>query len=358
MQTVKRCLRRPCEEKLNVDTWDEQLAYISLGYNCSKQSSTGYAPYKLLYARDPFVPSAVSTRMAPPLDFDSEATQERTAAELLRRAGYLAQAMPTVASNLAIAQHRDTLRYAMTRSGAYTPQLRKISKGDYVYLRRSKMESTLQIEARQTILRVLEVRQNGSLLLQGRCGCTIVNNIVNVAPCHLPDIDGVIHPELARPHKQYACEVCNMPDDEGLMLLCDACGAAYHTYCLTPPMTRMPKSEEDWICPCCSSAGITVHQVRTTRAGRVVDSRPNTDRLFSDANARARVAKGKSYDGRLVLKKGKNSSSKPAWGIAAFRGAEVKPEASATQRTTYCRATVDQPGSSAACSRELLPAGH
>ena len=38
--------------------------------------------------------------------------------------------------NLAIAQHRDTLRYARIRSGAYRPQLRRFRIGDYVYLQR------------------------------------------------------------------------------------------------------------------------------------------------------------------------------------------------------------------------------
>ena len=125
-------------------------------------------------------------------------TQE-LAHELEVRAGYLSKAMPTVASHLAIAQHRDKLRYAMTRLGAYLPTLRKFSKGDFVYLRRTNRASTLQIAARQTILRILEIREGGSVLLQGRCGCTILNNVVNLAPCHSPNIDPTIHLELARP---------------------------------------------------------------------------------------------------------------------------------------------------------------
>jgi hypothetical protein len=66
------------------------------------------------------------------------------------------------------------------------------------------MNNMLQIPARQTILRVLEVRESGSILLQGRCGCTILNNIINLAPCHLPNINGTLHPKLARPPKDYA----------------------------------------------------------------------------------------------------------------------------------------------------------
>jgi len=36
--------------------------------------------------------------------------------------------------NLSIAQHRDTLRYAHTRSGSYKPKVRQLDVGDFVYL--------------------------------------------------------------------------------------------------------------------------------------------------------------------------------------------------------------------------------
>ena len=48
--------------------------------------------------------------------------------------------------NLSIAQHRDTLRYARIRSGAYWPQLRPFSTGDYVYLQR-EAPMTLDVKA-------------------------------------------------------------------------------------------------------------------------------------------------------------------------------------------------------------------
>ena len=45
------------------------------------------------------------------------------------------------------------------------------------------------------------------------------------------------------------CEVCAGEGDEEKMLLCDSCPAAYHIYCLDPPLTRVP--EGDWVCPGC-----------------------------------------------------------------------------------------------------------
>ncbi|ESN91986.1 hypothetical protein HELRODRAFT_194466 [Helobdella robusta] len=48
---------------------------------------------------------------------------------------------------------------------------------------------------------------------------------------------------------QYFCEVCDGGDDEPLMLLCDGCDHAYHTYCLMPPLEKVPPG--DWMCPRC-----------------------------------------------------------------------------------------------------------
>ena len=42
--------------------------------------------------------------------------------------------MPMAFDNLALAQHRNTLRYATIRRGGYRPQLQRFALGDYVYL--------------------------------------------------------------------------------------------------------------------------------------------------------------------------------------------------------------------------------
>ena len=44
------------------------------------------------------------------------------------------------------------------------------------------------------------------------------------------------------------CVVCERPDDDSKLLVCD-CKAGYHIYCLSPPLTEVPK--EDWLCPRC-----------------------------------------------------------------------------------------------------------
>ncbi|XP_048582625.1 lysine-specific demethylase 5A isoform X2 [Nematostella vectensis] len=48
---------------------------------------------------------------------------------------------------------------------------------------------------------------------------------------------------------EYVCQVCTKGDSEDSMLLCDGCDDSYHTYCLIPPLTSVPRG--DWRCPRC-----------------------------------------------------------------------------------------------------------
>lgn len=45
------------------------------------------------------------------------------------------------------------------------------------------------------------------------------------------------------------CTVCQRPDDEENMLVCD-CKKGFHIYCLSPPLEKVP--EDDWFCPKCA----------------------------------------------------------------------------------------------------------
>ena len=173
------------------------------------------------------------------------------------------------------------------------------------------MASTIQIMAKKEIYRVKSVHDNGSVLLQGKCGVTLLNNVCNVAPCHLTDIDPTIDHTLARPDKNLACEVCSFMDEEECMLLCDGCGTGWHTMCLTPKLTSIPRG--DWLCPRCVSDGMTIANLRVARAqiapqpGPLLRGKPVP--LFQDATHRRRRQELRAFDGRTIAHKTRHGNS-------------------------------------------------
>lgn len=42
-----------------------------------------------------------------------------------------------------------------------------------------------------------------------------------------------------------ACHLCGGKQDPDKQLLCDECDMAFHTYCLRPPLSSIPK-EDEW----------------------------------------------------------------------------------------------------------------
>uniref|UniRef100_F6HPN6 PHD-type domain-containing protein n=1 Tax=Vitis vinifera TaxID=29760 RepID=F6HPN6_VITVI len=54
------------------------------------------------------------------------------------------------------------------------------------------------------------------------------------------------------PWDEGLCKVCGVDKDDDNVLLCDACDSEYHTYCLNPPLARIP--EGNWYCPSCVAA--------------------------------------------------------------------------------------------------------
>ena len=292
VQTVKRSVRRYIEDQKVLTTWDEHLPYLQLGYNCSKQQSSGHSPYHLLYAREPHFPSgALAQQMAPVLSFDNLQAADAVI-EIARRSAMIKAMVPLIASRLAVAQQRDKLRYAQIRSGAYLPLVRKFSVGDYVYLRRPNQASTLQMQAQQLIVRVVKVTANGTVTVMGRCGNTRTIHISSIAPCHLPHLDGTVDPSLAIPPADMCCEVCRLPDNDAVMLLCDFCNSGWHTYCLEPPLAEVPPASETWLCPHCLSAGVTHLQLKDVardraRSRTAAPPAETSDKLFAQKHLSA-----------------------------------------------------------------------
>ena len=88
-----------------------------MGYQFSCQASlASYSPYFLLYGQDPDLPSVIRRESSKVVNLDDPEVWVRVCsqcAELLRRV------MHAAFENLAIAQHRDTLRYATIGGGGF-----------------------------------------------------------------------------------------------------------------------------------------------------------------------------------------------------------------------------------------------
>jgi len=255
VQTVKRALRKLCTEDGTSDQWDLHLGWIALGCNASPQESTRFPPYAILYARTPTVPPAVRERLAQPLAFDP--SDPACVHDLLDRAAAMRQACALAGSNLLLAQHRDTRRYAAVRGGSYQPRPAVFQPGDYVYVLDPEAR-TLQLTARPHILRVKAVGPTGTLKLEGRDTRTITVNADQCAPCHLPNIDPTTYSGLQPAEDDLACERCGHQDGDAYMLVCDHCGQGWHTYCLPSPLAAPPPPEDPtpWLCPRCEHAGV------------------------------------------------------------------------------------------------------
>eukprot|EP00798_Chlamydomonas_sp_ICE-L_P025861 gene25861-biopygen20352 len=285
--TIKAALTKICSEHLSTDTWDIDIAKVVMAYNCSPQETTKCAPFTLLYARAPVMndPQAelAMTTVLPDLT-DIQQTQALVST-LLERTEWIKRVTPTIANHIAIAHHRDSLPQGM-------------------------------------ILRIKAIKDTEVVVLQGRCGCTVINHARNLSPCHLPNMDGTIRPDLAVPPLDLACSVCNFPDNDACMLLCDSCGAPFHTHCLSPPLPAVPAG--DWFCPHCTANGITAVPLDRPTAPERAPKEPN---LFPTPQTRSRDLAAKACDKMVVIKhiKVRGSLDKEVWGIATYLGALARP---------------------------------
>jgi hypothetical protein len=108
VQTIKHALAKMVG--LKTDSCDDLLPYTVLGYNTSVQTSTGFSPSSYM----PFDPP-----------FQHRLTLHPRVGPLGPKPGrgFRARAIPasptrTAGNNIAIAQHRDQLRYARTPGGS------------------------------------------------------------------------------------------------------------------------------------------------------------------------------------------------------------------------------------------------
>jgi hypothetical protein len=271
---------------------------------------------------EPVVPPAIRERFEYELDFPNtsdDAEQERISDIMYLRAQALQRACSIAGQNLSIAQQRDTLRYAHTRSGQYKPRVLRFQPGDYVYLRRGNKASTLQMGVYDDIYRIVGINSDGIATLKGRCGSEMRHHVERLQPCHLTDIDPRIDTRLRHKQSEVACEVCGESQDSQDLLSCGYCGTWYHTYCLQPPLGRLPK--HGWLCDACKSKGVTEAMAQLSTEPVLPPKAPT---IFLSAAQRKRVRECKALDGRQVWSEfTQNKITKPYWGTAKYLGPEA-----------------------------------
>jgi hypothetical protein len=140
------------------------------------------------------------------------------------------------------------------------------------------------------------------------------------------------------------------------MLMCDGCGAGWHSMCLPVPMAVMPPEEEVWICPRCEQQGMTLSAAAQQRASSGAEPRLPETQVFANAKRRRFLDQCKALDGRVVCKAFIDPSTRRVtrfWGTARFRGDHSAPHYFEVAYTDGDSETM----SLAALQRILRPAG-
>ncbi|BBN03868.1 hypothetical protein Mp_3g00200 [Marchantia polymorpha subsp. ruderalis] len=217
-------------------------------YRLSRLASlASFSPYFLLYGRDPDLSTSIRREFSEVVNLDDLNMWMRVCSQ---RAELFRRVMLAAFENLAIAQHRDMLRYATIRGGGYRPSICKFHVEDYVYLQQTA-PTTLDVTAGRTILRVRDVLSYGVLLLEGRDDVVWKDHVHNCAPCQLSNVDGTMDPSLAIVRVGLRCMLCGSVGHAARMLVCDRCSRGWHMSCLTPPIDVIPVGR--WVCPRCTS---------------------------------------------------------------------------------------------------------
>ncbi len=149
VQMVKRALRKYGLQKGHLGDWDIQSPWLAMGYRFSRQAFlASFSPYFLLYGRNPDLPMTIHHEFSEVVNLDDPEMWLGVCsqcAELFRKV------MPTTFKNLAIAQHMDTLWYAIIQGGGYRPSIHRFHVGDYVYSQQTT-PTTLDVTVGHIIL--------------------------------------------------------------------------------------------------------------------------------------------------------------------------------------------------------------
>ena len=107
-------------------------------------------------------------------------------------------------------------------------------------------KNTLQPPAYPHVLRIVELRASGVVILEGSDAARCTKQMKDVAHCPLPILDTTLHPGRYFRGASKKCQQCGTPGDGKNMVLCDGCQEAYHIYCMRVPLLARPSGS--WKC--------------------------------------------------------------------------------------------------------------
>ena len=237
---MKRALRKCLCDGGGAD-WDQILPYVAMGYRMSKQKAVGYSPYFLMFGRDPILQSRLRSEA-----LAINPTQKELSAFLNERGEAFRRVMPLAMRNLAIAQQQDKERYRLVRGGGWDGPKATFKPGDYVMIRQVT-KNTLQAPSRPHVLRIVELKDSGVVVMEGSDAARWEEQVKNFAHCPLPILDTNMYPARYYRGPSVHCRVCGTRHRGNKMVLCKACQQGYHIWCLDEPLLRVP--DGPWQCP-------------------------------------------------------------------------------------------------------------
>eukprot|EP00873_Tetraselmis_striata_P008841 jgi/Tetstr1/429105/TSEL_019067.t1 len=174
VQVLKVALRKvvPTLGTASLHSW---MPVIEFGYRVSKQATTGYNMYFLLFGRDHVAPDQVRALLEEPVGMDNNIAVINLIAQ---RADMLRAAMPKAFERALQAQQR---------RGVVQPRRHRFETGSYVYVAQPPL-NILDVRTSRTILRVVEILESGWLRLSGSDGNEIQVHMDSCAPCHLSNL--------------------------------------------------------------------------------------------------------------------------------------------------------------------------
>ena len=267
VRTVKNCLQRCIDALPSQDRaqWAVLLPRLTLSYNASVHSSTKVSPYFYITGRNPVIPFALEHSFREPLTL--EPAEPPVLADWLHRADAIRRHGIMALGNSNIAKHRQTYKWSQSRTGSWERPNKLFRIGDGAIMRVYNSPN-LDHSTTSDPLRVLDIRPNNILVLQGCCGGVTKDNMRHWGPylhsAAIPLISiPLVRNRLARwlDDGDFACWICDDatsdvddpidwvdPTKIYTMVQCSLCANCYHLSCIG--LSTVPK-QDDWRCPTC-----------------------------------------------------------------------------------------------------------